>query len=98
MGGGAEFLIVVLANLLDNPLSLECRQYLSVERRFLLVAACSVCFARDAAPYSMFLRGSGMRHGDVTPIHEYYDPITGGQLGSPHFSWSAAHILMWAAE
>jgi hypothetical protein len=46
----------------------------------------------------LFLRGAGMRHGDVTPLHEYYNPISGSPLGSPHFSWSAAHILMWAAE
>ena len=46
----------------------------------------------------VFLRGSGMQYGDVTPLHEYYNPITGEQLGSPHFSWSAAHILMWASS
>jgi hypothetical protein len=35
---------------------------------------------------------------DTTPIGEYYNPLTGERLGSTHFSWSAAHILMWAAE
>ena len=46
----------------------------------------------------LFLRGRGMWHGDTTPLHEYYDPMTGSPHGSAHFSWSAAHVLMWAAE
>jgi putative isomerase len=28
------------------------------------------------------------------PIFENYDPQTGAGLNAPHFSWSAAHLLM----
>lgn len=32
------------------------------------------------------------------PIHENYDTHTGGRLKAPHFSWSAAHLLMLYEE
>ena len=35
--------------------------------------------------------------GDA-PIHENYDSHTGGRLKAPHFSWSAAHLLMMYSE
>jgi len=35
--------------------------------------------------------------GDV-PIYENYHPRTGEGLNAPHFSWSAAHILLLLAE
>ena len=46
----------------------------------------------------VFMHGQGMRAGDQTPFGEYYNPITGERYGSRHFSWTSAHILLWAAE
>jgi glycogen debranching enzyme len=40
----------------------------------------------------VFDRLSGLR--EQAPIHENYETSTGGKLKSPHFSWSAAHLLM----
>ena len=40
----------------------------------------------------VFERLNGLKLG--TPIYENYDPKTGECLKSPHFSWSAAHLLM----
>lgn len=40
----------------------------------------------------VFDRLNGLR-GDA-PIHENYETSTGGRLKAPHFSWSAAHLLM----
>ena len=28
------------------------------------------------------------------PLHENYDPLTGARLNAPHFSWSAAHLIL----
>lgn len=44
----------------------------------------------------VFDRLNGLR-GDA-PIHENYDTNTGKRLKSPHFSWSAAHLLMLYRE
>ena len=35
----------------------------------------------------------GLLRGDA-PIHENYDPRDGSPLKAPHFSWSAAHLLL----
>ena len=32
------------------------------------------------------------------PIHENYHPLTGEPLNAPHFSWSAAHLLLLLEE
>lgn len=44
----------------------------------------------------VFDRLNGLR-GDA-PIHENYETSTGKRLKSPHFSWSAAHLLMLYRE
>lgn len=40
----------------------------------------------------VFDRLNGLKKS--APIHENYDPKTGERLRAPHFSWSAAHLLM----
>ena len=40
----------------------------------------------------VFNRLNGLKRG--APIYENYDPQTGKCLKAPHFSWSAAHLLM----
>ncbi|HPK29821.1 MAG TPA: trehalase family glycosidase [Bacteroidales bacterium] len=40
----------------------------------------------------VFNRLDKLREGGA--IHENYDALTGQQLKAPHFSWSAAHLLM----
>lgn len=45
-----------------------------------------------------FTNGHGFRVNDTTPIGEHYNPDTGGRQGATHFSWSAAHIIMWMTE
>lgn len=40
----------------------------------------------------VFNRLDKLREGGA--IHENYDALTGKQLKAPHFSWSAAHLLM----
>ena len=44
----------------------------------------------------VFDRLSGLQEG--APIHENYDTHTGKRLKAPHFSWSAAHLLMMYEE
>lgn len=39
----------------------------------------------------------GLRDDD-TPIHENYEPLTGAPQNAPHFSWSAAHLLLLALD
>lgn len=50
----------------------------------------------DKYTKQVFDRLNGLR-GDA-PIHENYDTNTGKRLKSPHFSWSAAHLLMLYRE
>lgn len=33
-----------------------------------------------------------------SPIHENYHPVSGEALNAPHFSWSAAHVLLLATD
>lgn len=42
--------------------------------------------------------GKGFATNDTTPFTEHYDPDTGAAEGVPQFSWTAAHVLMWAME
>lgn len=42
--------------------------------------------------------GKGFATNDTTPFTEHYDPDTGFAEGVPQFSWTAAHVLMWAME
>ncbi|CAJ1406111.1 unnamed protein product [Effrenium voratum] len=42
--------------------------------------------------------GKGFTANDTTPLNEHYDPETGVPGGVTHFSWTAAHVLMWALE
>lgn len=51
-------------------------------------------YANEADRYTdvVFTRLKGVA-GNL-PIHENYDTHTGGLLKAPHFSWSAAHLLM----
>jgi len=44
----------------------------------------------------VFERIEGLQDG--APIHENYDPHTGKRLKAPHFSWSAAHLLLLYEE
>ena len=44
----------------------------------------------------VFERIEGLQNG--APIHENYDPYTGKRLKAPHFSWSAAHLLLLYEE
>ena len=55
-------------------------------------------YAQLADDYTkrVFDRLNGLR-GDA-PIHENYETNTGKRLKSPHFSWSAAHLLMLYRE
>jgi putative isomerase len=46
----------------------------------------------DAYTLQVFDRLDGLT--GTKPIHENYDTHTGGRLKAPHFSWSAAHLLM----
>ena len=50
----------------------------------------------DTYTKQVFDRLDGLT-GDA-PIHENYDTHTGGRLKAPHFSWSAAHLLMLYEE
>jgi putative isomerase len=50
----------------------------------------------DSYTLQVFDRLDGLT-GDK-PIHENYDTHTGARLKVPHFSWSAAHLLMLYAE
>ena len=45
----------------------------------------------------VFVNGAGLKRNDTTPIGERYNPDDGEIIGATHFSWSAAHLLMWAA-
>lgn len=42
--------------------------------------------------------GKGFATNDTMPFTEHYDPDTGFAEGVPQFSWTAAHVLMWAME
>jgi len=46
----------------------------------------------DQYTEQVFNRLDKLREGGA--IHENYDALTGQQLKAPHFSWSAAHLLM----
>lgn len=46
----------------------------------------------------VFAKGKGFHAKDTTPLNEHYDPDTGEPLGATHFSWSAAHSLLWVLE
>lgn len=46
----------------------------------------------------VFTVGVGFRANDTTPLHEHYHAETGEPQGVTHFSWTAAHALMWAVE
>lgn len=46
----------------------------------------------DEYTAQVFNRLEKLREGGA--IHENYDALTGQQLKAPHFSWSAAHLLM----
>ena len=50
----------------------------------------------DAYTRQVFDRLHGLK-GDGA-IHENYETYTGKQLKAPHFSWSAAHLLMLYEE
>ncbi|MCD8178863.1 MAG: glycoside hydrolase [Tannerellaceae bacterium] len=50
----------------------------------------------DVFTEQVFLRLQGLT--EDAPIHENYDTHTGGRLKAPHFSWSAAHLLMLYEE
>ena len=60
----------------------------------------------DYAPFAQLaselkqkiFRGNSFVFNDTTPFSEHYDPDTGVAQGIPHFSWTAAHVLMWAME
>jgi hypothetical protein len=45
-----------------------------------------------------FAVGHGFQPGDTSPLNECYDPLTGIGLRVEQFSWTAAHLLMWAQE
>lgn len=46
----------------------------------------------DEYTRQVFNRLEGLKEG--APIHENYDTHTGHRLKAPHFSWSAAHLIM----
>ena len=46
----------------------------------------------------VFQVGSGFKLNDTVPLNEHYDAQTGKALGTTHFSWTAAHVLMWSLE
>jgi len=46
----------------------------------------------DKFTENVFYRLEGLNRGEA--IYENYDPQTGKHLRAPHFSWSAAHLLM----
>ncbi|CAE7826383.1 ygjK [Symbiodinium sp. CCMP2592] len=46
----------------------------------------------------VFERGRGFSDKDQTPLNEHYNPETGDPEGAQHFSWTAAHTLMWTSE
>ena len=46
----------------------------------------------DKFTENVFNRLEGLNRGEA--IYENYDPQTGKHLRAPHFSWSAAHLLM----
>lgn len=46
----------------------------------------------DAFTDQVFTRLQGLTEG--APIHENYDTHNGARLKAPHFSWSAAHLLL----
>ncbi len=50
----------------------------------------------DNYTQQVFERIEGLQNG--APIHENYDPHTGKRLKAPHFSWSAAHLLLLYEE
>jgi putative isomerase len=51
-------------------------------------------YVKEADTYTdqVFTRLNGLMQD--APIHENYDTQTGKRLKAPHFSWSAAHLLM----
>lgn len=55
-------------------------------------------YADEADEYTrqVFDRLDGLKEG--APIHENYDTHTGARLKAPHFSWSAAHLIMLYRE
>jgi len=49
---------------------------------------------READQYTEQVFGRLKKLRESGAIHENYDALTGQQLKAPHFSWSAAHLLM----
>jgi putative isomerase len=47
--------------------------------------------------YKLFNRLEGLENS-TQPIYENYDPLNGNGLNAPHFSWSAAHLLLLLIE
>lgn len=45
-----------------------------------------------------FTNGQGFGANDTVPFNEHYNPETGRPIGAQHFSWTAAHVLMWTGE
>jgi neutral trehalase len=52
----------------------------------------------DKIKSRVFAVGQGFGANDTTPLNEHYDAQTGKPIGTQHFSWTAAHVLMWAQE
>mmetsp|Transcript_46938 Transcript_46938/g.109862 ORF Transcript_46938/g.109862 Transcript_46938/m.109862 type:complete len:263 (+) Transcript_46938:1-789(+) len=46
----------------------------------------------------LFSQCKSLSSGDSTPLSEHYHPETGSPRGATHFSWTAAHVLMWIEE
>ncbi|MEN7547982.1 trehalase family glycosidase [Rapidithrix thailandica] len=51
----------------------------------------------DSLATLLFSRAEGLMNSPQ-PIRENYHPINGKGLNAHHFSWSAAHILLWLTE
>lgn len=50
----------------------------------------------DQYTHQVFGRLNGLEAD--APIHENYNPLTGARLKAPHFSWSAAHLILMYKE
>ena len=71
-------------------LAASCLMYADVRSMFMTFA--------DSFKERVFEVGSGFGLNDTVPLNEHYDAQTGKALGSTHFSWTAAHVLMWSLE
>lgn len=52
----------------------------------------------DEIKRRLFAVGKGFQALDTTPLNEHYNAETGVPEGAQHFSWAAAHSLMWILE